>query len=365
MIMNCLILNRDYRLPEDGWHQVAPAGEHAHPPSGLVQVIDTTALESMVRMFRQEAQQAQFPGLLVDYDHFSEDTAKPSEAAGWITELEGRADGLWARIRWSDSGEAAVKGGRYRLVSPVWLAADVQRIDDRRIRPLRLHRAALTNSPNLKGMTPLSNRVEGEQRQPAEAEALPHQDTQAQRQPDNAGQAEAIPILTPNTSDNNETKGTMKEIALALGLAPDATLETALAAVETLRQRAQTAEAEAAPLKNRLASLEQSAARWREEQAEADLVRCQDRFAPSARDKWKAALMANREGALELLESLPASAPVHQRSQARIPQAGRHDRELSRSIREYQNRHQCRWQEAWDGVREERPELFGKALENA
>jgi len=33
-----------------------------------------------------------------------------SEAAGWITELESRDTGLWARVRWSDAGLAAVRG---------------------------------------------------------------------------------------------------------------------------------------------------------------------------------------------------------------------------------------------------------------
>lgn len=350
--MNCLILNRDYHLPEDGWHQIASAGEHAHPPSGLTQVIDAPALESMVAHFRREAQQPQFPGVLVDFDHFSEDTSKPSEAAGWITDLEARANGLWARIRWSDSGETAVTGGRYRLVSPVWLAAEVEHIDGCRIRPLRLHRAALTNSPNIKGMIPLSNRVEREGN-------LHKGATPCGLLADAVGRNENT---LPEHTSNNTTKGNMKEISHALGLAPDATMETMLAAVETLRQRALAAEAEATPLKNRLASLEQSAARWREEQVEADLARYTDRLTPAGRDKWRAALLANRDGTLALLESLvsPTPSPIHQRNKARTPQDGHRDRELTRTIREYQNRNHCRWQEAWDAVREEQPELFGK-----
>ena len=63
---------------------------------------------------------ANFPGVLVDFDHFSLDTGQSSEAAGWITDLESRDTGLWARVRWSDAGLAAVRGGRFRLMNPVF-----------------------------------------------------------------------------------------------------------------------------------------------------------------------------------------------------------------------------------------------------
>ena len=235
MIMNCLILNRDYRLPEDGWHQVAPAGEHAHPPSGLVQVIDTTALESMVRMFRQEAQQAQFPGLLVDYDHFSEDTAKPSEAAGWITELEGRADGLWARIRWSDSGEKSVKGGEYRLASPVFAPGDVEKLANKTVRPLRLDSLAVTNDPQMRGAVPLSNR-------------------------ENKGQTMDYKAM----------------LLKLLGLGADATDQ----AIQQGCDEGGALENKCKALKNRVAELETQNATMLETQAEADLAKYGSRFKP-------------------------------------------------------------------------------------
>jgi hypothetical protein len=65
---------------------------------------------------------------------------------------------LFAKIRWSDVGEEAVKGGRYRFLSPVWNRADCVDLGGGRVRPVRLLNAAVTNDPNLKGMVPLSNR---------------------------------------------------------------------------------------------------------------------------------------------------------------------------------------------------------------
>ena len=168
--MNTLLLNRDgFQMPADGWYQIAPLGEFAHAQAGVVQVLDREACEAMVNRFRSESQAANFAGLLVDFDHFSLDGEKRSEAAGWITELECRPaspegsavanarPGLWARIRWSDVGEEAVKGGRYRFLSPVWARSDCVDLGNGRVRPVRLLNAAVTNDPNLQGMVPLSN----------------------------------------------------------------------------------------------------------------------------------------------------------------------------------------------------------------
>jgi len=157
-----LILNRNFELPADGWHQLAPLGEFPHSAAGIVQVIDAAACTLMVAAFENaRAGSSNFPGLLIDFDHFSLDAEKRSEAAGWITDLKfipnSTGSGLFARIRWSDIGEAAVKGGRYRFLSPVWAKEDCEDLGVNRFRPVRLLNAAVTNDPNLKGILPLSN----------------------------------------------------------------------------------------------------------------------------------------------------------------------------------------------------------------
>ncbi len=157
--MNVLLMNRDgFVTPADGWYQIAPVGEFPHAQAGLTQVVDAEACQAMANRFTEEAKAPNFAGLLVDFDHFSLDGEKKSEAAGWITALENRADGLYAKIRWSDVGDAAVKGGRYRFLSPVWNRADCVNLGGGRVRPVRLLNAAVTNDPNFKGMAPLSNR---------------------------------------------------------------------------------------------------------------------------------------------------------------------------------------------------------------
>ncbi len=83
-----LILNRNFELPDDGWYQLAPLGEFPHNGAGICQLIDAAACTRMVDAFENARSQSEnFPGLLIDFDHFSLDAEKHSEAAGWITDF--------------------------------------------------------------------------------------------------------------------------------------------------------------------------------------------------------------------------------------------------------------------------------------
>lgn len=278
------LLNREgkFQQPADGWFQLAPIGEFDHAESGLRQLIDQTAVAAMVNSFAGEA--------LLDFDHFSYDPEKSSEAAGWITELQARETGLWGRVRWTDIGEAAVSNGRYRYVSPVWLRADVEALDGSRVRPLRLDSAGLTNQPNLRGMAPLSNRA---------ASGAPNQ--------------------------NKPTLTNMQSIAKRLGLAPGASEASVLSEIEKLINRADTAETQLAPitaerdmLKNRVDSL-------LEIQVESDL----DKYGitdEAARKSWKPLLLLNRDSAIVALaavkpteERKDETATITNRQTAKVP----------------------------------------------
>ncbi|SRR6266568_1519591 len=291
------ILNRaadgKFALPADGWFQLAPKGEYPHSDSGQLQVLDEPAINAMVQRFEAESRAPNFAGLLIDYDHFSYDTDKPSEAAGWITALQNRGEtptpaaaGLWARVKWTPEGEAAIKNGNYRFISPVWLPGQVETLANHKVRPLRLDTAGLTNSPNLKGMVPLSNR----------RGALPPEGG-VPGSPPSGGSAPA---------DNlNQSKGKMKNVCLALGLSAEASEEAALAEVAQLKNRAETAEKAVEPLKNRLTELESARAELLAAQVEADLDKYQNRFDPKAREKWRTQLLAHRPATIDLLDSLP------------------------------------------------------------
>jgi phage I-like protein len=262
----------------DGWFHIAPLGTFPHP-TGALQVIDAEACDAMARTFAEESRAPNFPGLLVDFDHASHDPAQPTTAAGWISALEPRADGLYAQIRWSDLGHQALTGGRYRLASPVWNRADCDAWtapvsdgpDALHLRPRRLDRLALTNDPNLPGLIPLSNRKEdGDGRRP--------------------------PLQQSSMNLRTELLNQLR-LAAAAG---DGEIVEAL--------RAQAAELE---------SLRNRCARLTEAQADHDLERFADVI--TNRDVVRAQLLANRDATLALLGALRPAAPP-----APLHQPGRH-----------------------------------------
>lgn len=142
----------EFQFPADNWYLIAPIGEHPHSDSGMIQVIDAAAVEAMTNSMPTNTE------LLVDFDHESHDTAKRTTAAGWIQNLQARADGLYAQIRLTKSGADAVKGGDYRFISPVWTLNNCRQIDETHIRPMVLTDAGITNRPQLRGLPALSNR---------------------------------------------------------------------------------------------------------------------------------------------------------------------------------------------------------------
>jgi hypothetical protein len=165
--------NNTFILATDGWVQVTPCGEFPHVGAGVTQVIDREACDRIAAEFNSRKADSNFPGVLVDFDHFSLDTGQSSEAAGWITELESRDTGLWARVRWSDAGLAAVQGGRFRLMSPVFPPpSQCEDLGGGRIRPRALGSVALTNEPNIKGGRPLANRQPVENRSAAKRKLM-------------------------------------------------------------------------------------------------------------------------------------------------------------------------------------------------
>ena len=160
-------------LATDGWAHITPCGEFPHAGAGVVQVIDRATCDAIAEEFNARKAGANFPGILVDFDHFSLDTAQSSEAAGWIAELESRDTGLWARVRWSDAGLAAVQGGRFRLMSPVFPPPSAcEDLGGGKIRPRTLVSVALTNEPNIKGGRPLANRQPVENRTDAKRKLM-------------------------------------------------------------------------------------------------------------------------------------------------------------------------------------------------
>lgn len=160
------VTNREFKLPEDGYIQIvsieeAPIGldvtEHltGERVTPAIQVLDREAIDQMAASFKGE--------VLVDYEHFSHDGDKETKAAGWIQNVEAREDGLYAQIRWSQSGKAALEGGDYRFISPEFPVEHLEHLGGNRYRATVINGAGLTNRPGLKKIKPLSNREQNTQ----------------------------------------------------------------------------------------------------------------------------------------------------------------------------------------------------------
>ena len=334
------LFNREFQVPADGFYQLVPKGEFPHP-SGVVQVIDDPACAAMLLRFLQESAEANFAGLLLDYDHFSQDTDKSSEAAGWILNLENRADGLYGLIRWAGAGEEKVRSGAYRFVSPVWNREECESLGGNKVRPLRLANAALTNDPNIKGIKPLTNRA-GDSGEPQ------------------AGQP----------GGKESTMDYKTELLAMLGLPADATDEQIAAAKAAKASELENACRDRDAMKNRAETAEDKVKAFElktlETEVEKDLDEHQAVIAN--RGEVKAQLMTNREGTLKTLRALkkpeaPAEAPralKNREGHAPAPETDADKRSVERAayIEELRLKNRLSHAQAHDLAASLKPELF-------
>lgn len=343
-----------FQPPADGWYHLVPKGRFpiADPSDRrkkIQQVVDERALTLMLNRFNQEAQAPNFPGLLIDFDHFSYDADKSSEAAGWVTKLQNRADGLWGQVKWSAKGEQSLKDGVYRFISPVWDQSDTEIVTgamkNREIRPTRLETLGLTNQPNLRGMVPLANRTNR----------------------DHAGGDETL------TTPGETAKQSMKEINRVLGLSPEAAEEAAVGEVTKLKNRNTELETANRTLTEQNKTLGDQNKELAEAQVEADLEKYKNRFKPENKEKIRAQLLKNRADTIELLEAtedLPKNRLFGRegkqlnRKDASTPESGKTARETNpvqernQFVQSVKLRNRCTFEEAWNIARSEKPELF-------
>lgn len=138
-------LASDDGAPE--WIFVMPVGEfeaHGIGGSGKFRVPDADGLIA-----------ASLPDgrrLPIDQDHatdLSKQSGVAAPARGWIVAMQARADGIWARVEWTEAGRSMVAGREYRGFSPVFT------YDEKTRRVGRILRGALTNDPALGELTAL------------------------------------------------------------------------------------------------------------------------------------------------------------------------------------------------------------------
>ncbi len=85
--------------------------------------------------------------LAIDYEHQADDPGRkqtgPVPAAGWITDLEARPDGIWGHVKWTDTAARLIREREYRFISPTFKYAPVTG------KVVLLKGASLVHEPNL------------------------------------------------------------------------------------------------------------------------------------------------------------------------------------------------------------------------
>ena len=83
--------------------------------------------------------------IVIDYEHQSQlagSNGQPAPAAGWIEQIEVRADGIWGHVRWTERAREMLKNKEYRYISPTFLHNKSGSVE-------AIVAAALTNLPAL------------------------------------------------------------------------------------------------------------------------------------------------------------------------------------------------------------------------
>lgn len=110
-------------------------------PGGRI-TLTRSYLQSFVRNWEKQGKVA----LPVDYWH--DDESPDSIASGWIEDLELRADGLYARIKWTAAAKAKIDADELRFLSPSFVHDGTDSTTGQRQGPTLLG-AALLNKPFL------------------------------------------------------------------------------------------------------------------------------------------------------------------------------------------------------------------------
>ena len=169
-------------------------------------VFDEAAAKAVMDAFKAAAKNPEWPGVLVDEEHYSLDSSKSSAAMAWAKDIRQEADGsIWTRWEFTPKGRELWESKTLLNRSPAFACAR----NGKEYRPVELKSIAMTNTPHFSKLSTLA-----------------------------AARAAEV--------NNNKGEIHMKKLMAELGLAEDATEDAALAACKALKEKASAAEKSAA-----------------------------------------------------------------------------------------------------------------------
>lgn len=241
-------------------------------PEGAEFVFDEAAAKSIIENFRAEAKKTDWPGILVDREHFSADREKTSDAMAWAKDIRQEADGsIWTRWEFTAPGKELWEGKVLINRSPLFACAK----DGKTYHPLALKSIGMTNTPHFTELSTLA-----------------------------AARAAEV--------NNHEGEIHMQKILEALGLQEGASEDDALTAIQGLKDKASAAEAKATDAENKKTEAEKAkedaVAECRAMKADAFVESHKDQIADTA--AAKAAYIANPELAEQMIAACKAAEPT-------------------------------------------------------
>lgn len=134
----------DASAPE--WVHLVPAGEFVGIDGRRFRLADPDAVIEASRKYAGRRK------MVIDYEHqtkFAVQNGRPAPAAGWVTGLQRRENGIWGQVEWTDAAAKLIGSKEYRYISPVFFHTNDGTVT-------LLTEASLTNVPNLDQLTALS-----------------------------------------------------------------------------------------------------------------------------------------------------------------------------------------------------------------
>lgn len=180
-------------------------GKDGKPIKDAVVVFDENSVGKVVAAFKEAAKAKDWPGILVDQDHFSCNTSKPSTALAWARDIRVDGDGsIWTKWEFTAKGKELYEGKMLINRSPV---LDLEQLSAKEFAPTVLTSIGMTNAPYFKDLSPLA----------------------------------AAREVKNNKGENTMDPSILKE----LGLQEGATLDDVLAAIKSLKDKEAAATATA------------------------------------------------------------------------------------------------------------------------
>lgn len=156
------IVSEPLQQDDSQWVMLSPFGEF--PNDSGRQVFGAAEAAEMVSAFDAQASRegSNFRGVpfYVGHPDAEPERYKDSKAYGWVKALQARANGLWARVKWSRAGRELIAEGHYLFVSPYW---GMRPVPGRAgaYHPMLLISVGLTNLPTIPGGLPLGANERG------------------------------------------------------------------------------------------------------------------------------------------------------------------------------------------------------------